>query len=254
MLRIIERHSPAETLKYFDVALATSDYYVRGPGMWGGKGAQWLGLKGEVKREDFVALANNRVTGKDETLTLRLKQDRRTGYDFCFDVPKSVSLYLVLNNDKAVKGMIEEAFLETMAEVEGRIEARLRKAGAQQDPVTGNLVFASFIHRETRSIHGIPDPHYHIHAFTFNATFDEVESVWKPGQFVNAKRNGPLYEAAFNARLADKLIAADLAFAGPNATYPRGRRQGRAAGSDRSPAFSGYPEWIIFPDRSAYAR
>jgi conjugative relaxase-like TrwC/TraI family protein len=151
MLRIIERHSPAETLNYFDVALATSGYYVRGCGMWEGKGAQRLGLNGEVKREDFIALANNRVPAKDETLTLRVKQDRRSGYDFCFDVPKSVSLYLALNDDKAVEGMVNEAFLETMTEVEVRIEARVRKAGAQKDRVTGSLVFASFIHRETPS-------------------------------------------------------------------------------------------------------
>ncbi len=44
--------------------------------------------------------------------------------------------------------------------------------------------------------------------FVFNATFDPVEGVWKAGQFVNAKRNAAFYEAAFNARLATKLVEA----------------------------------------------
>ena len=39
-----------------------------------------------------------------------------------------------------------------------------------EEHTTGNLIYASFVHTETRPIDGIPDPHYHIHAFTFNAT------------------------------------------------------------------------------------
>jgi hypothetical protein len=84
----------------------------------------------------------------------------------------------------------------------------VRKNGAQEDRVSGNLVYASFVHRETRPIDGIPDPHYHIHALTFNCTFDETEQAWKAGQFVNAKRNAPFYEASFHARLAQKLMGA----------------------------------------------
>jgi conjugative relaxase-like TrwC/TraI family protein len=52
------------------------------------------------------------------------------------------------------------------------------------------------------------DPHFHIHAFTFNATFDREEQRWKAGQFGNIKADAPFSEAAFNARLADKLMAA----------------------------------------------
>jgi hypothetical protein len=34
-----------------------------------------------------------------------------------------------------------------------------------------------------------------------------VEERWKAGQFMNLKADAPFFEAAFNARLADKLIA-----------------------------------------------
>ena len=63
-------------------------------------------------------------------------------------------------------------------------------------------------HRVTRPVDGVPDPHYHIHAFVFNATYDELEARWKAGQFGNIKRDAPFYEAAFNARLAKTLVEA----------------------------------------------
>lgn len=77
---------------YFDVALKKSYYYAKEPGVWGGKGAERLGLKGEVIREDFLALASNEVPGTGENLTVRTKDKRTAGYDFCYSIPKSVSV------------------------------------------------------------------------------------------------------------------------------------------------------------------
>jgi len=105
----------------------------------GGKGAERLGLQGDVRRKDFIALASNKRPGTDETLTVRMKTTRReaelvfdektntwkqtggevsnrAGYDFCFSVPKSVSLYLVETGDKIVERKIHESFGETMLE------------------------------------------------------------------------------------------------------------------------------------------
>jgi conjugative relaxase-like TrwC/TraI family protein len=76
----------------------------------GGKGAELLGLKGGVTREDFLALASNNVPGTGENLTVRTKDKRTAGYDFCYSVPKSVSVYLALSGDRAVERMINEAF------------------------------------------------------------------------------------------------------------------------------------------------
>jgi conjugative relaxase-like TrwC/TraI family protein len=199
--------------KYFDAALKQSDYYTREQGVWGGKGAERLGLRGQVTREPFLALASNKVPGKDENLTVRTKEKRTAGYDFCYSVPKSVSIYLALTGDHAVELMINEAFRETMVDVEARMETRVRGAdetGNQrhENRPTGNMVYAAFVHTVTRPIDGIPDPHYHIHGYLFNATFDQVEDRWKAGQFMNLKADAPFFEAAFNARLADKFLAA----------------------------------------------
>jgi TrwC relaxase len=127
MLRITTSHSAKGAEKYFDIALKASDYYTKDVGNWGGKGAEMLGLKGEVGRKDFVALVNNRspkangkrltarmnktrledVTDKKTGLLVvdpktgevqkREVSNRRAGYDFTFSVPKSVSLYLAVN-------------------------------------------------------------------------------------------------------------------------------------------------------------
>src|SRR5208282_3843865 len=155
-----------------------------------------LGLSGAVGRDDFIALASNKVPGTDRTLTLRNKDNRRAGYDFCFSVPKSISIYLAETGDQVVEQIVIEAFRETMADMESRMETRVRVGEQDADRVTGNMIYAWFVHRETRPIDGMPDPHFHIHAYVFNATFDSEEQRWKAGQFMNLKADGPFYEAA----------------------------------------------------------
>src|SRR6516165_7718814 len=147
MLRITTSHSAEAAKNYFDVALKTSDYYTKDVGTWGGKGAKILGLTGNVERKDFVALANNRWPGANgKRLTARMNttrledvkdktglsvihpvtgdvqkrevSNRRAGYDFTFSAPKSVSLYLAINEDKVVEQMIVEAVDETMVAIE----------------------------------------------------------------------------------------------------------------------------------------
>src|SRR5580700_2833104 len=174
MLRITTSHSAEGAKKYFDFSLKTSDYYTRDIGTWGGKGAEMLGLKGEVERKDFVALVNNRWPGtKGERLTARMNKtrledvkdkktglpithretgdvqkrevsNRRVGYDFTFSVPKSVSLYLAVNEDKVVEQMITEAVDETMAAIEPRMETKVRKGYQHDNRLSPNMVYAKF--------------------------------------------------------------------------------------------------------------
>ena len=93
--------SAAAAEQYYDSALQRGDYYTKEVGLWGGRGAEMLGLQGSTQRADFVALCRGQHPGTKETLTQRSKEDRRPGYDFCCAVPKSVSLYLALSDDKA---------------------------------------------------------------------------------------------------------------------------------------------------------
>src|SRR5438132_13679105 len=185
MLRVTMSVSAKGAEQYFDTALKKSDYYVKELGVWGGKGAEILGLKGEVTRGGFLALASNKAPGKEENLTVRTKDKRTAGYDFCYSVPKSVSVYLVLSGDRAVERMINEAFRKTMVDVEARMETRVRGAdeeGSQRDEnrTTGNMVYAAFVHTVSRPIHGIPDPHYHIQGYVLTRPLTRWKSVGRP--------------------------------------------------------------------------
>lgn len=243
MLRLSTSYSADIAGRYFDAALQPGDYYMKGHqavGRWGGLAAKRLGLVGEVTREQFMALAENRLPTKDgkaicwtlRTNTTRkapvydpksglpvldpetgkpvLKDvtNRRVGYDLTFSVPKSVSLYLAETGDQEVERMINRALRRTMESAESRIEARVRKGGERDSRITGNLVYAAFGHRETRPIDGIPDPHWHVHVFVFNGTWDEEERAWKALEVENLAADRTFYEAQFNARLAEELMAA----------------------------------------------
>src|SRR5271165_714642 len=237
MIRITKSHSAIEAEKYFDLALKTSDYYAKEQGTWGGKGAERLGLKGKVERKDFVSLAGNKVPGTGKRLTLRQNttrekklrhketgipildtetghpittqvSNRRAGYDFTFSVPKSVSLYLAVNGDKVVEELIGESLDQTMTEIEALMETKVRKGYQQENRPSPNIIYAKFIHSETRPVDGIPDPHYHIHVFAMNATFDEVEQQWKALEIGNTVADRVFFEAHFNHLVATKLQAA----------------------------------------------
>ena len=147
MLRITQSVSAEGAAKYFDNALKARDYYVkeedREQGVWGGRAAEALGLEGAVTREAFVDLVNNKVPGTQKRLTVRDKDQRRPGYDFCFSVPKSVSVYHAIGGDQAVKRIVDEAVRTTMEYAEARMETRVRgkrAEGRDHDRITGNLV------------------------------------------------------------------------------------------------------------------
>ncbi len=90
------------------------------------------------------------------------------------------------------------------------MKTRVRQAGKDEDRLTGNMVWAEFIHTTSRPVDGVPDPQLHAHCFVFNATWDDQEGRCKAGQFRDLKRDAPYFQAAFRVRLAGKLQ--DLGF------------------------------------------
>lgn len=208
MLRITVNKSAKGAVKYFDDGLTKSDYYAeKGEiiGKWQGKLAEQLNLKGEVSRDDFEALANNKNPETGEQLTARNSENRRVGYDFTFDVPKSVSLVYSQTKDEDILSSFNSAIQETMSEVEEHASTRVRSNGKNENRLTGNLAWGTFTHEEARPVGGVPDPHLHQHVFVFNATHDEKEGRIKAAQFGNIKANAPYFETVFHSRLADNL-------------------------------------------------
>src|SRR3984957_10647126 len=209
MIRVTQQNSGAAAKKYY----ATADYYSEGQeiiGSWGGKGASRLGLEGTVDKISFERLCDNLDPSTGKPLTVRTRTERTVGYDFTFSVPKSVSLLYAMSGDQGILDAFRGAVDETMREIETEMKTRVRMGGRDEDRVTGNMVWAEFIHTTSRPVDGLPDPQLHAHVFAFNVTFDEEERRWKAGQFAEIKRDSPYFQAAFRVRLANRLQ--DLGF------------------------------------------
>jgi conjugative relaxase-like TrwC/TraI family protein len=137
MLNIDVNRTAQGVERYFDRELAVSDYLMKEPGMWAGRGAERLGLRGPVERSQFVALLRNQNPATGKRLTARMNTSRRedgetvsnrqVGYGLVFGVPKSLSIYLAITEDQVAENIARSAV----------------------DP-----------------INGLSDPHWHVHRFT----------------------------------------------------------------------------------------
>src|ERR1017187_4532448 len=190
MFTAVARSNLADAKSYFDENLAKNDYYAAGeirPGQWIGTGAERLGLKNAVTREQFHALCENRDPNDDERLTQRQQKEnqRRVFFDFTCAPPKSVSVLAVTLDDQRLVEAHEDSARVAFRELETFAATRVRKQGSQRDRTTGNLVAAAFVHDSSREL----DPQLHTHFTVFNATFDETERCWK------ALQAGGMYDA-----------------------------------------------------------
>ncbi len=212
MIFINHQKSAAAAKDYYTQHIAPGDgkYYTQEnaqqlKGVWHGKGAEMVGLSGEVEQSDFFRLCDNVNPATGEKLTPRNREDRRVMTDITFDAPKSVTLAYELGGDDRILDCFRQSVRETMAEMEGDVQTRVRKNGADEDRLTGNMIWAEHIHRTARPVEGMPDPQLHAHATVFNATFDAAEERWKAIQLGDIVRDKGYYQAAFHARLASKL-------------------------------------------------
>ena len=201
MLRITPIASAAAAAYY-----SQADYYGRDLiGNWGGRAAAALGLHGPVDSVSYQRLCANLHPATATPLTPVTRAARRVGYDFTFSGPKSVSVLYELTRDDRILDAFRAAVHEAMTHAEQFAATRVRKAGADADRTTANIVWAEYVHFTTRPVQGVPDPHLHAHLVTFNVTWDDTEQRWKAGQFGEIKRLGYYLEAYFEARLALRL-------------------------------------------------
>jgi conjugative relaxase-like TrwC/TraI family protein len=169
--------------------LQHSDYYAEGErvtGQWQGRGAEMLGLAGEVQSEQFEALRQGLDPQSGEFLRQRHSADRtaadgttqsrgRNLYDFTLSAPKSVSIMARLGGDVRLVEAHGKAVQETLTELEHRAASRVRRDRANDNRITGNLVLAVYHHDTSREL----DPQLHTHAVASNLTYDGAEGRWK---------------------------------------------------------------------------
>src|ERR1700674_2086511 len=216
MLNIEVNRSAQGVERYFDRELAVSDYLMKEPGIWAGRGAERLGLRGPIQRSQFVALLRNENPAGGKRLTARMNKNRQedgetvsnrqVGYGLVFGVPKSLSIYLAITGDQVVENIARSSVDETMQAMESEMQCKVRKGGLEEDRRTGEMLYTKFFHRESRPINGLSDPHWHVHCFVHNATFDPVEKRWKAGQFRGLIADKGYFQEYFHTLLAQKLM------------------------------------------------
>ena len=204
MIRITQQRNATSAKRCY----APAGYYREERGIigcWGGQGASRLRLEGTVDQLHLERLCDNQNPRAGGGVTARRRLKRTVGYNFKFSPCKSVSLLYGLNQDQALLHAFRAAVDETMREIEREMRTRVRKSRQNTERVTGNMVWAQFIHTTACPVKGVCDPQLHAYVLAFNMTWDEQEKCWKAGQFREIKRDAPYFQAAFRVRLANKL-------------------------------------------------
>ena len=200
--------SAAQASNYYEA----DDYYSEGglsPSSWGGKGADDLGLSGEVDRDAFKALLEGQI-GDAQLGTVREgKLQHRPGWDVTLSAPKSVSVMAIVAGDRRLLGAHDKAVRTTLAHIENHMAAtRIREGGEAKRHSTDNLLIASFRHETSRA----RDPQLHSHNVILNATKDqsgEWRSLEPRALYQLQKQIGAIYrhELADQARQLGYNIA-----------------------------------------------
>jgi conjugative relaxase-like TrwC/TraI family protein len=166
--------SSAQAASYYEA----DDYYAGdglSPSEWQGKGAEELGLSGDVDREQFRDLLDGKVADQQLGTTRDGQLEHRPGWDVTLSAPKSVSIIAEVAGDRRLIAAHGAAVKAALAHVEQHMAAtRIRDGGVVTRAATGKLVIASFQHGTSRA----QDPQLHTHNVILNATKGE-DGVWR---------------------------------------------------------------------------
>ncbi|EDK1561940.1 MobF family relaxase [Enterobacter hormaechei] len=139
--------------------------------VWGGKGAELLNLRGEVSNEDFVRLLEGRINPETHLGKIGAGGviEHVPAWDFTLSAPKSLSVLALVGGDKRLIEAHLESVKEAMAFVEKEYAlTRVSNNGNTEYQKVDNLVYASFLHTESRK----HDPQLHSHSVVLNAVMD----------------------------------------------------------------------------------
>ncbi|KLA90033.1 conjugative relaxase [Xanthomonas euvesicatoria pv. euvesicatoria] len=185
-------------------AEAEDDYYTKelDASEWQGKGAERLGLEGEVDRARFQQLLAGQVKPGIEISRTSKRNDtkERIGIDLTFSAPKSVSIQALVGGDARLVKAHEEAVAATVAHAETLAQARVKTGGKAGVVDTGNLVVAKFRHETSRE----QDPQLHTHAVVMNLT-RRGDGQWRALRNDNIIKSVSYLGAHYRAELAVRL-------------------------------------------------
>lgn len=167
--------SSGQAASYYESA---GEYYAedgQSPSEWQGKGAEALGLAGDVDRDQFRDLLDGKIADQQLGTARDGKLEHRPGWDVTLSAPKSVSIIAEVAGDRRLIAVHGAAVKAALAHVEQHMAAtRIRDGGTVNREATRNLVIASFQHGTSRA----QDPQLHTHNVILNATKGE-DGTWR---------------------------------------------------------------------------
>ena len=197
MLSLSNVESGAAAATYYEAA---DDYYTndRSPGAWWGRGAEALGLAGEVEPEIFARLLDGRLPTGEQLH--HGAAGRRGGTDATFSAPKSVSLQALVGGDLRLLDAHTRAVDRALAYAQTLAACRVTEAGQTVTAPTGNLLVARFEHDLSRAC----DPQLHTHCVMVNAT-RRADGQWRALSNEALYRQKMLVGALYRAELAREV-------------------------------------------------
>lgn len=189
---------------------AKDNYYSNEQGVanssWQGKGAEALGLSGNVDPEVFKELLDGKIDGQQLG---RIEKDEqgndvimhRAAIDVTFSAPKSVSIMGEVYGDERIKQAHQEAVNEVLEAISNEaIKSRVMKDGELKDERANETIIAKFEHNTNR----LQEPDTHTHALIINAikTSDgKYHSISNEEVFKTQR----MYGAMYMNKLAEKV-------------------------------------------------
>ncbi len=172
--------NPAAAASYYEA----DDYYTgdaKAPSHWHGRGAEALGLEGEVDPETFAAMLQGKLADGTFIGTNRHgAREHKLGWDMTFSAPKSVSTLGLVAGDRRLLDAHDRAVMVALDYAERHVSVTRVREGQSIEPVlTGNLTVATFPHFTARATEGQqPDPQLHTHSVIFNMT-QRDDDAWR---------------------------------------------------------------------------
>lgn len=154
------------------------NYYFLGESSteWFGKGAEKLGLSGNVSKDDFDAVLKGELQdGSNLTYIRNGVNHHQAGKDLTFSAPKSVSILALVGGEKGLINAHQDAVKKTLSEIEAMVSTRSMVDGVPIFTKTENMVASLFMHDTSRNL----DPQLHTHAIVANATFNQESGKWQ---------------------------------------------------------------------------
>ncbi len=146
------------------------------PSVWYGKGAELLGLNGNVNKKQFGDLLSGKLpNGEQIGLMKNGEIKHRAGFDLTFSAPKSWSMASFITKDPIFDKIFEESVKFTLDLIERDCAmSNVYKDKQQNMAKTGNLVMSLHFHKLSRAV----EPQTHIHSVINNITQRE-DGSWR---------------------------------------------------------------------------